>query len=326
VKFPRRILLAATGTLVLIGVLFGAPRLIEVTSEALSAKYPAPGQLIPVKGRTMHLYCTGAGSPAVILESGLGTDWSSWRIVMPEIARFTRVCAYDRAGYGWSEPGPAHRTAARLADELHSLLRGAGIPDPYLLVAHSFGAYVSRVYVSRFPESVSGLILVDPSHEDEPKLHSLGRTVRSVMPPSGLGGLLRLCKGDAALPPELKNLPAAWRDRFLIGASYHEAMAQREESEALPETESEVRSARFPRDLPLTVITAAYVISTSRPRHPEMADTPVHQELQAKLTRMSSHGKQIVAGDSGHMVQLDRPDLIVRSVLEMEPPSCRPRI
>src|SRR6266581_4556210 len=95
-------------------------------------RYPPPGQLVDVNGHRLHLHCQGQGSPTVVLEAGLSHGAIEWGLVQPEVAKFTRVCAYDRAGHGWSEPGPLPRTSRRIAEELHTLLTRAGIEPPYV--------------------------------------------------------------------------------------------------------------------------------------------------------------------------------------------------
>src|SRR6476659_927956 len=108
--------------------------------------YPAPGRLVDVGGYRLHLQCVGSGSPTVVLESGLGGMSLDWSLVQAEIGQTTQVCAYDRAGMGWSEPGPQPRTPARIADDLHTLLTNAGIPGPYVLVGHSVGGKNVRMF------------------------------------------------------------------------------------------------------------------------------------------------------------------------------------
>ena len=129
--------------------------------------HPAPGQLVDVAGHRLHLWCIGEGAPVVVLETGAGGSSLQWNRVQPEVARATRVCAYDRAGLGWSDLGPTPRTAARIVDELHILLETAGVPGPYVLTGHSGGGLYARLYVSTYPTDVAGMVLVEASHEDQ---------------------------------------------------------------------------------------------------------------------------------------------------------------
>jgi hypothetical protein len=114
---------------------------------------PAPGEMVSVGNHKLHIYCMGQGSPTVVTESGAtGTsiEWSAW--VQPEVAKATQVCAYERAGLGWSEGGPEPRDAMQIASELHTLLANADVPGPYVLVGHSVGGHYARVYADRYPE------------------------------------------------------------------------------------------------------------------------------------------------------------------------------
>src|SRR4051794_23263430 len=135
----------------------------ESVSEAADARaYPPPGQMVDVGGYRLHINCVGTGSPTVVIESGLG-DWSaSWsNAVQPRAANTTRVCTYDRAGMGYSEPGPLPRTATRFAEELHTLLQRADIPGPYVLTGHSSGGFTVRRFAAAYPAEVIGVVLID---------------------------------------------------------------------------------------------------------------------------------------------------------------------
>ncbi len=158
----RRFLIGSSKVLaVLLGLaLLGAA--YESVSEASDSRaYPPPGQMVDVGGYRLHINCVGTGSPTVVIESGLG-DWSaSWSAVQSQAARTTRVCTYDRAGMGFSEPGPLPRTAARFAEELHTLLQRADIPGPYILAGHSAGGYTVRLFAAAYPAEVAGVVLID---------------------------------------------------------------------------------------------------------------------------------------------------------------------
>ena len=137
-----------------------------IATQSDIRNYPAPGQLVDVGGYRLHMYCVGQGSPTVVLEAAADMMSADWGWIQPEIAKQTRVCAYDRAGMGWSEPGPQPRDARQISTELHTLLTNAGIPGPYILVGHSAGGLYVRMYAAQYPEEVIGMVLVDPGHPD----------------------------------------------------------------------------------------------------------------------------------------------------------------
>ncbi len=206
-----------------------------LASSLLEKRYPPPGKLISVGDHKLQLYCMGHGSPTIVIEPGMGTDWVAWRLVIPQLLEFSKVCVYDRAGYGWSEPGPWPRTAGRIAGELHVLLSKAGLEEPYILVAHSFGGYIARIYASQYRQSLQGVVLVDPSHEDDsagaPAPDPAPRSYRlsELIPPLGIQRLRRLYEGDKALSPQLRNLPRSFQNRYLIGSSLVQLRSERNE-------------------------------------------------------------------------------------------------
>jgi pimeloyl-ACP methyl ester carboxylesterase len=135
-----------------------------IATESDRRSFAPPGNPIDVEGHKMHIYCMGSGSPTVVLEAGGYSFSAEWNWVQHQLASTQRVCAYDRAGNGWSEPGPAPRTALQIVGELHTLLAKANIPGPYVLAGHSFGGILNRVYASQYPGEVLGIVLVDTAY------------------------------------------------------------------------------------------------------------------------------------------------------------------
>ncbi len=143
-----------------------------IATQVDQRSYPPPGQLVDVGGYRLHLYCLGQnidGRPTVILETGLGGSAASsdWAWIQPQVAKVTRVCAYDRAGLGWSDPGPGPRDAQHIAAELHALLQNSHTPGPYVLAGWSFGGLYVRAYANQYPEDVAGLVLIDSSSPEQ---------------------------------------------------------------------------------------------------------------------------------------------------------------
>src|SRR5437763_10862994 len=135
--------------------------------EASDAIYARPGQLVAAgDGARLNLYCTGSGSPTVVFDSGW-EDWApAWSVLQPQVAKFTRACSYDRAGAGFSEPGPMPRTSVRIANELHTALHNAGVGGPYILAGSAFGGDNVRVFADRYMSEVAGLVMVDADPDE----------------------------------------------------------------------------------------------------------------------------------------------------------------
>src|ERR687893_2665615 len=155
-------LIVALLTLAVVGAIYQA-----IATERAERAYPPPGEMVDVGGYSLHIDCVGQGSPAVVLDAGSGGFSAQWVRVQREVSGTTRVCAYDRAGMGWSEMGPDPRDAKQITSELHTLLGKAGIEGPYVLVGHSFGGMYMQTYAARYPDEVAGVTLVDTSTDPD---------------------------------------------------------------------------------------------------------------------------------------------------------------
>ncbi len=160
----RRIGKALLGLVVALLALAVAGAIYQaIATERAERAYPPPGEMVDVGGYSLHINCVGQGSPTVVLDAGSGGFSAQWVRVQREVSGTTRVCAYDRAGMGWSEMGPDPRDAKQISSELYTLLKGANIEGPYVLVGHSFGGLYVRTYAARYPDEVAGVVLVDSS-------------------------------------------------------------------------------------------------------------------------------------------------------------------
>jgi pimeloyl-ACP methyl ester carboxylesterase len=159
-----RVLLGLVITLV---ALAASGAIYQAVATAIDQRtYPPPGQLVDVGGYRLHIQCAGTGSPTVILDAAADMMSADWGWIQPAVAQHTRVCAYDRAGMGWSDPGPLPRDAQHISAELHTLLTKAKLTGPYVLVGHSAGGLYVRMYAAQYPDDVVGMVLVDPGHPD----------------------------------------------------------------------------------------------------------------------------------------------------------------
>lgn len=310
-------------------VLLAAGAIYQAVGSARDARrFPAPGRIIDIGGLRLHLRESGAGGPVVVLEAGVAASSLSWSLVQPELARFARVLSYDRAGLGWSGPASSPRSLDNMIDELRRLLRAAGVTTPCILVGHSFGGLLVRAYAARFPAEVTALVLVDPLPPDEwsAPTEAQRRTLRRGILLSRRGawlarfGVVRislaLLLGGARRIPRLISKAASGN-----GASFtsrivgevsklpesvwpfvrahwcqpkcFEAMA--DYLEALPENSTQAATLGEPPDTPITLISSAH----------------------SNQHRVSLRAHCIVAENSGHWVQFDRPDLVVQAIRDL---------
>src|SRR5215218_1959544 len=167
-RIMRRIGMALVGLIVALFALAVAGAIYQtIATKRAERAYPPPGEMVDVGGYSLHINCVGQGSPTVVLDGGSGEMSADWVLVQREVSDTTRVCAYDRAGMGWSETGPEPRDAKQISNELHALLEGANIDGPYVLVGHSFGGLYMQTYAARYPDEVAGVVLVDSSQPDQ---------------------------------------------------------------------------------------------------------------------------------------------------------------
>lgn len=242
-------------------------------------------------GRRLHIICSGAnsgGGPTVVLEAGAGNAGSVWDRVRPGVSNFARVCAYDRAGLGGSDPVPAPRTLVALTEDLHALLAAAKVTGPYILVGHSLGGMLVRLYAGYYPAEVVGMVLVDSAHEDEPD-----RAV-ALIPHDTLKGIFKQARPEDLVPRSAELIDGC-SIRTIMGAlNWHGR-------------------------IPLVVLTQGL------PYGPDMVAVPsiaprayrLHLELQRDLVGRSPKGRQVIAKKSGHAIHQDQPELVVAAIREV---------
>jgi pimeloyl-ACP methyl ester carboxylesterase len=267
----RRILLGGLGVAVLLSILI---TMMVPRKQIKRAWLIVRGKLVDVGGYRLRVECKGRGEPAVVMDAGLAHGLHTWDLVLPEVAKFTRVCSYDRAGIGESDRGRKPRTSQQIVTELHALLKNVKLKAPYVLVGHSFGGLNVRLYASQHPDQVAGMVLVDPSHEDQSDRYAalMSRSVRQSF-------------------LDLEN-------------------GRNKEDVNVLVSDAQLRSSTPIPNIPLVVLTAAYAKWLPRSKQIEQ----VRQELQSDLAHLVPNSSHLIATRSGHFIQQDRPDLVIHAI------------
>jgi pimeloyl-ACP methyl ester carboxylesterase len=308
-----------------------------VGTAADRRRYPPPGRMVDIGGRSLHLIDGGANAPPVIFEAGISATCLSWTGLRAQVQGFARACTYDRAWLGWSDPAPSPRTTSNIVDELHALIEAAQIPRPYILAGHSFGGMLVRAYAARYPGEIAGLVLVDPLsprdwlHVSPANARMLRFGVRLSRRGAWLAriGVVRaalavLVAGGRRVPQwiakvssgrgesvisrlvgEVRKMPPeTWpmvRAQWCLAKSFQGLAAY---LEALPASSAEAAALDAPGEIPITVLSAAN-------------STPKQREEREAWASRSPRGRHIIARKSGHWIQLDEPELVLQAIREM---------
>ncbi len=337
--FRKRIVRGLMVVMALVIFLVGVGMVYQTTATAQDRETYIPlGRLIQVNEHAIHLYCIGEGSPTVILESGVGGNTLLWAYIQPAVAETTQVCAYDRAGYGWSEVSSSERTTPNMAEELHTLLTQAGIEPPYILAGHSFGGLVVRTYANLYPDEVGGLVLIDAAHPNQfssDRCHPtcfpadavrLVDTFYDMLPTMARIGVVRLVVPTGLLPLPFFAVPADFPNRNALIASLStnaHSDTVLAEWNAFAESAEIVNEIDNVANLPVQLITALNTYH-EQPLPVEDPDetTQTWVILQDDLLTLFTDGRQTVLEEATHFSLLVDPNHatavseVIRAIVE----------
>jgi pimeloyl-ACP methyl ester carboxylesterase len=302
-----------------------------------AGKFPAPGSIVDIPGARMHIQKSGEGSPAAVLEAGIAASSLSWSLTQPLLSAFTATYSYDRAGLGWSVAERFECSLTKMSDDLHAVLETINVPQPYILVAHSFGSYIVATYAQRYSRELAGVVLVDPLTPEEwaDPTPAQRWTIRRGVGFSRAGGVvasvgvLRAClwllqRGHretprgvlklfgsraretvehilselAKLPPDITRLiRARWNN-----PGFFWTMAAY--IKAVPRCAAELGTCAIPAHVPVTVLSGAH--------QPE-----VRLREHAAIAARSQRGRHVIAAASAHWIHLDQPELVAEAVRDL---------
>ena len=286
----------------------------------LGASLPSPpGEMVQLKdGRRFHLVCEGTAAPTVVLESGSGEGWYVWSLVQHQLSRSVRICSYDRAGIGWSDPRDG-RSIKLLNEDMHELLARAGEKPPFVLVGHSIGGVLVRRYARSYPDDVAGLVLVDRAHEnfdrdfpptpeEQQRVPKAREARRQQIEEWRSNGKWPEMEFDAAVPAELTRL---LKPRSASGNWWDARFAE----SGLPDADA-LEGEGHESKVPLVVITANWPRPSFRTEERHAAWTKARAAVDDKLAARAPWSRHITV-NSHHSVQLEHPEVVIRGILEL---------
>jgi pimeloyl-ACP methyl ester carboxylesterase len=282
-------------------------------------------------GRRMNIYCRGTGAPAVILDAGLGESTSTWGLVQPAMAAKTRACSYDRAGLGFSDAATRPSTTLNIAEDLHALLKAAHVEPPYILVGHSSAGMNVRVYADRYPDDVVGMVLVDPSHEDQSvrgwaigapggkekfDAYLAGFSICTEEAEKGLvknTPAYKKCVGDddPRMSPEINEA----QHRNVETRRWQAAVASEWQSVFYASADETRATRKDFGDMPIIVLThAPHAKAADETQEQQDQRTLLWEDMHSQIAAMSTRGINAIVPNAGHYIQFDRPQVVIDAV------------
>ena len=264
--------------------------------------FKPPGRFINIGFQTMYVDCLGENKPTIIVDVGIAASSASWYKIAKELSKNTRICLYDRAGYGWSDSGRGERTTATIVHELKLLVKRAEIPGPYIIVGHSFGGFTARYFAARFPENVAGLVLVDSSHPEQ--IYRLSALDNQGKKPLITGR-------DANAPADFSEFERKW---YFLNSSRKATFAQMAELKYFKQSAYQVKHSGPLKDIPIAVLSRGIA------QLPELNGVSLENEwldMQKDLLNLSKNSWHSIIVNSGHNIHEEAPAKIIENILEV---------
>lgn len=262
-----------------------------------------PGKFINLGLHVMYIDCLGVDSPTVLIDVGIADSSANWYKLAKDLSKEVRTCVYDRAGYGWSDPGPGERSTAQIVHELNMLLEFAQIPGPYVLVGHSFGGFTARYFAATHPDKIVGAVLIDSSHPDQIYRLSELDNIKNKQP-------MKLSRQEFA-PASMNEFEKHW---FFLNSSRKAVFAQMNELKYFKESAYQVKHSGPIPDIPLAVLTRG------KNQLPDINGISLESEwrdMQKDLLNLSKNSWHTVIKDSGHNIYKDAPDKVIDNILKV---------
>ena len=261
-----------------------------------------PGRFVNIGFQTMYIDCMGNKSPTILIDVGIAGSSASWYKIAQTLSNDVRVCLYDRAGYGWSDPGRGERTTATIVHELNLLINKAEIPGPFVLVGHSFGGFTARYLAAKFPKNVVGLVLVDSSHPEQ--IYRLSALDNAKQKPLVTG------RNNFA-PEDFSDFERKW---YFLNSSRKATLAQMGELKHFKESAYQVKHSGPIKDIPLAVL------SRGIEQLPELDGVSLEnewQDMQKDLLKLSRNSWHLIVADSGHEIHKEAPNHVIDNILKV---------
>lgn len=261
-----------------------------------------PGRFVNIGFQTMYIDCMGNKSPTVLIDVGIAGSSANWYKIAQTLSNDVRTCLYDRAGYGWSDPGRGERTTATIVHELNLLINKAEIPGPFILVGHSFGGFTARYLAAKFPKNIVGLVLVDSSHPEQ--IYRLSALDKVKQKPLVVGR-------KNLVPEDFSEFERKW---YFLNSSRKATFAQMGELKYFKESAYQVKHSGPIKDIPVAVL------SRGIGQLPELNGVSLEnewQDMQKDLLKLSRNSWHLIVTDSGHEIHREAPNHVIKNILKV---------